>query len=58
MAALPSVTLPLESAPARGFVLGGPSNGECFRAHVELPVLKPGEILIMDSLGSDIGGGA
>jgi transposase len=33
----------------------GPINGECFRAYVEqllLPSLKPGDIVIMDNLGS------
>ena len=33
----------------------GPVNGECFRAYVEqllLPSLKPGDIVIMDNLGS------
>lgn len=36
-------------------VFDGPINGECFRAYVEqqlLPVLKPGDIVIMDNLGS------
>jgi putative transposase len=31
------------------------SNGECFRAYVEqqlVPILKPGDIVIMDNLGS------
>jgi hypothetical protein len=33
----------------------GPINGECFRAYVEqmlIPTLKPGEIVIVDNLGS------
>jgi transposase len=36
-------------------VFEGPINGECFRAYVEqqlVPVLKPGDIVIMDNLGS------
>jgi transposase len=36
-------------------VFDGPINGECFRAYVEqqlLPVLKAGDIVIMDNLGS------
>jgi hypothetical protein len=36
-------------------VFDGPINGECFRAYVEqqlLPILKPGDIVIMDNLGS------
>ncbi len=36
-------------------VFDGPINGECFRAYVEqqlVPVLKPGDIVIMDNLGS------
>ena len=36
-------------------VFDGPINGECFRAYVEqvlLPSLKPGDIVIMDNLGS------
>ncbi|MGY4157944.1 transposase [Bradyrhizobium sp. USDA 4461] len=36
-------------------VFDGPINGECFRAYVEqqlFPVLKPGDIVIMDNLGS------
>jgi transposase len=36
-------------------VFDGPINGECFRAYVEqqlLPTLKPGDIVIMDNLGS------
>lgn len=40
------------SAPG---VFDGPINGECFRAYVEqilLPTLKPGDIVIMDNLGS------
>jgi len=33
----------------------GPINGECFRAYVEqvlVPQLKPGDVVIMDNLGS------
>ena len=36
-------------------VFDGPINGECFRAYVAqqlVPVLKPGDIVIMDNLGS------
>ena len=36
-------------------VFEGPINGECFRAYVEqqlVPILKPGDIVIMDNLGS------
>jgi transposase len=36
-------------------VFDGPINGECFRAYVEqqlVPTLKPGDIVIMDNLGS------
>src|SRR6185437_15805959 len=36
-------------------VFDGPINGECFRAYVEqqlLPVLKTGDIVLMDNLGS------
>jgi transposase len=36
-------------------VFDGPINGQCFRAYVEqqlVPVLKPGDIVIMDNLGS------
>ena len=36
-------------------VFDGPINGECFLAYVEqnlLPCLKPGDIVIMDNLGS------
>ena len=36
-------------------VFDGPINGECFRAYVELqlvPILKPGDIVVMDNLGS------
>lgn len=36
-------------------VFDGPINGECFRAYVEqqlVPILKPGDIVIMDNLGS------
>jgi transposase len=37
------------------FVLDGPINGESFRAYVEqilVPTLKPGDIVVMDNLGS------
>lgn len=37
------------------FVLDGPINGEAFRAYVEqvlVPALKPGDIVVMDNLGS------
>lgn len=40
------------SAPC---VFDGPINGQCFRAYVEqqlVSVLKPGDIVIMDNLGS------
>ena len=36
-------------------VFDGPINGQCFRAYVEqqlLPVLQPGDIVVMDNLGS------
>lgn len=36
-------------------VFDGPINGECFRAYVEqqlVPVLRPGDIVVMDNLGS------
>ncbi|ARN82016.1 IS630 family transposase [Methylocystis bryophila] len=36
-------------------VFDGPINGECFRAYVEqqlLPILQPGDIVVMDNLGS------
>jgi transposase len=36
-------------------VFDGPINGECFRAYVEqqlIPKLRPGDIVIMDNLGS------
>ncbi len=39
-------------------VLDGPINGQSFRAHVEqflVPTLKPGDIVIMDNLGSHKG---
>lgn len=39
-------------------VFDGPINGACFRAYVEqqlAPVLKPGDIVIMDNLGSHKG---
>lgn len=37
------------------FVLDGPINGESFKAYVEqilVPALKPGDIVILDNLGS------
>jgi transposase len=36
-------------------VFDGPINGVCFRAYVEqrlVPILKPGDIVVMDNLGS------
>jgi transposase len=39
-------------------VIDGPINGECFRAYVEqclVPALKPGDIVIIDNLGSHKG---
>jgi transposase len=36
-------------------VFDGPINGECFRAYVQqqlIPILKPGDIVVMDNLGS------
>jgi len=36
-------------------VFDGPINGECFRAYVEqvlIPTLRPGDIVILDNLGS------
>jgi transposase len=39
-------------------VLDGPINGESFKAYIEqflLPTLKPGDIVIMDNLGSHKG---
>lgn len=39
-------------------VFDGPINGECFRAYVEqqlVPILKPGDIVILDNLGSHKG---
>src|SRR5271170_6765840 len=39
-------------------VIDGPSNGASFRAYVEqvlLPVLAPGDIVVMDNLGSHKG---
>lgn len=36
-------------------VFDGPINGRCFRAYVEqllVPVLRPGDIVVMDNLGS------
>ena len=40
------------------FVLDGPINGEWFRAWVEqplIPTLKPGDVVVMDNLGSHKG---
>jgi transposase len=39
------------------FVLDGPINGEWFKAYVEqlVPTLKPGDVVIMDNLGSHRG---
>ncbi len=40
------------------FVLDGPINGEWFRAYVEqvlAPTLKPGDVVVMDNLGSHKG---
>ena len=40
------------------WLLDGPINGECFRAYIEkvlLPTLTPGDIVIMDNLGSHKG---
>ena len=39
-------------------VFDGPINGECFRAYIQqllAPVLKPGDIVVMDNLGSHKG---
>src|ERR1700742_3635313 len=39
-------------------VFDGPINGRCFRAYVEqqlVPVLQPGDVVIMDNLGSHKG---
>jgi putative transposase len=39
-------------------VFDGPINGECFRAYVDqalVPILKPGDIVVMDNLGSHKG---
>ena len=36
-------------------VFDGPINGQCFRAYVEqqlVPILEPGDIVVMDNLGS------
>lgn len=36
-------------------VVDGPINGQCFQAYVEqqfVPVLEPGDIVVMDNLGS------
>ena len=40
---------------AAACVFDGPINGQCFRAYVEqqlVPVLEPGDIVVMDNLGS------
>jgi len=40
------------------WVLDGPINGECFRPYVEkelVPSLRPGDIVVMDNLGSHKG---
>jgi len=40
---------------AAPLVLDGPINGEAFQAYVDqilTPVLKPGDIVVMDNLGS------
>jgi transposase len=40
------------------WVLDGPINGECFRTYIErvlLPTLTPGDIVIIDNLGSHKG---
>jgi len=40
------------------WLLDGPINGECFRLYVEkvlVPTLRPGDIVIMDNLGSHKG---
>lgn len=40
------------------FVIDGPINGESFRAYVEqilVPSLKPGDIVVLDNLGSHKG---
>ena len=37
------------------FVLDGPVNGEAFRAYVKtvlVPTLRPGDVVVMDNLGS------
>ena len=37
------------------FVLDGPVNGDAFRAYVEqllVPTLQPGDVVVMDNLGS------
>jgi transposase len=39
-------------------VFDGPINGECFRAYVDqqlIPALRPGDIVVMDNLGSHKG---
>jgi transposase len=43
------------NAIAAPFVLDGPINGEAFLAYVEqilVPTLKPGDVVVMDNLGS------
>jgi transposase len=43
---------------AAPWVLDGPIDGECFQTYVErvlLPTLRPGDIVIMDNLGSHKG---
>jgi putative transposase len=40
------------------WLLDGPINGECFRRYVEdglVPTLRPGDIVVMDNLGSHKG---
>ena len=40
------------------WLIEGPINGECFRLYVEevlVPTLRPGDIVIMDNLGSHKG---
>src|SRR5579885_1609751 len=44
--------------PARLVVIDGPINGESFRAYIEpllVPTLQPGDIVVMDNLGSHNG---
>ena len=43
---------------AAPWLIGGPINGGCFRFHVEkvlLPTLRPGDIVVVDNLGSHRG---